>query len=70
MLSKVLSVVLMRNSEYILSIGAMAMLYVMIKVMKSQDVACKLSVILDLKNTVLNWLNFKCLSSHQTQISL
>ena len=54
MLSKVLSVVLMRNSEYILSIGAMAMLYVMIKVMKSQDVACKLSVIPDLKNTVLN----------------
>ena len=39
MLRKVLSVVLMRNSVYILSIGAMARLYVMIKVMKSQDVA-------------------------------
>ena len=54
MLRKVLSVVLMRNSVYILSIGAMAGLDVMIKVMRSQDVVRKLSVILDLTNTVLN----------------
>ena len=43
----------MKNSVHFLIIGVMAILTVKMRVMNHQAVVCELSVILNLKNTVL-----------------